>query len=822
MRLVRVRLPILVLAAPLLVSAQPNLSGAAEIHLALTRLNTVGSALMIAAHPDDEQSHTIAALARGRGLRTAYLSITRGDGGQNLIGSEQGDLLGLIRTQELLAARRIDGAEQFFTRAVDFGFTKSAQETLDKWGHEAILSDVVWVIRSFRPDVVILCFSGTPRDGHGQHTASAILGKEAFAAAADPKRFPEQLKYVQPWKARRLVQGSYRGAPAGVKTLSVESGEYNPVLGHSYLEIAGMSRSMHRSQGFGAPERRGASTSFFIPLESEPAEKDLFEGIDVTWNRVPGAAEAGRALAEAARTFDASDPGKTVPLLLAARRHLAALRGFWPERKLVELDETIALCAGLWLDASADRFAATPGSAISVRATALNRSRIPMRLVSVSLDGPSPLDLDLPYNQPVTRDLPRKIAEDAPYSQPYWLAEPRRGDAYTVADQRLIGVPENPPALTAHFRIRVDGTEIELDRPVEHRYVDRVLGERTRPFIVTPPVALRFTGPVVLFPDAGVRRVETIVQAQLAGASGEVRLRLPQGWTANPPSRSFHLAAAGEEETLAFDVTPPAGQARGRAVAEANLGGRIVSSGMEVISYPHIPQQAVFPPSAADLVRSDIRTLARRVGYIMGAGDDVPGALRQLGCDVQSLTAADLATQDLSRYDAIVAGVRAYNVRPDLRANHERLLEYVRNGGVYIVQYNVVDYGGGSEALRRIGPYPLVVGRDRVTVEDAPVALPDPASPLLRAPNRITSADFDGWVQERGLYFASDWDKRYRTLLESHDPGEPPHLGGTLWAREGKGVYIFSSYSWFRQLPAGVPGALRLFANFLSAAKVNP
>jgi LmbE family N-acetylglucosaminyl deacetylase len=821
MRSLRFRAPALLLFAAAAASGQPNLSGAAEVRLALGRLNVLGSALMIGAHPDDEHTPTLAWLARGRFIRAAYVSVTRGEGGQNLLGPEQGDMLGLIRTEELLAARRIDGAEQFFTRAIDFGFTKSPQETFDKWGREAILADLVWIIRKFRPDVVIFCSSGTPRDGHGQHQASALLGREAFSAAADRSRFPEQLKWVELWQAKRAVWNVYGQAPGTPGQIAIETGDFNPVLGYSYTEIAGLSRSMHASQGMGSPRRRGSASASLVPVAGEPASKDLFDGIDTTWNRVPGGAEVGRILAEASRSLDPAQPEKVVPLLLEARKRMAALKDPWAERKRAELDEAVALCAGLWLDASTDRPEFVPGSTMTVRTTALNRSSLPIRLTGISLDGDFAMDAELPFNQPSTRELTWKVPEDAKYSQPYWLVEARHGDAYSVPDQRLVGAPENPPVLRARFHLRVASEELELTRPVVNRYVDRLRGEFTRPVTIVPPVALEFVEPVVVFPDQRPKRVEVAIKSNVSGASGEVRLEAPDGWRVEPASRKYQFGD-GEQMTLAFEITPPAAAARGRILAHAWLGERRIDSGMQVVAYPHIHPQTVFPPSAVEAVRADIRILAKRIGYVMGAGDEVPQALGQLGCEVALLTADDLATTDLARFDAIVTGVRAYNVRADLRANQHRLLDYVEKGGTLVVEYNVLDFGGSSQTLEKIGPYPIRVGRDRVTVEEAPVSFPDPASPLLQKPNRITAADFEGWVQERGLYFASEWDPRYRTLLETHDPGETPKPGGTLYVPYGKGTYVFTAYAWFRQLPAGVPGAFRVFANLLSAGKTAP
>ncbi len=792
--------------------AQPALEGAAETRLALERLKVLGSVLMIGAHPDDEHTNTLAYLARGRLVRAAYLSLTRGEGGQNLIGPEQGELLGLIRTEELLAARRIDGAEQFFTRAIDFGFSKSAEETLSKWGHDAILSDVVWVIRRYRPDVIVLCFSGTPRDGHGQHQAAGILGREAFAAAADRTRFAEQLTWVEPWQAKRAVWNVYGGGGDVAGRVAIDTGEYSPVLGHSYAEIAGMSRSMHRSQAMGSGERRGPAVTYLVPVAGAPASKDLFDGIDTTWSRVPGGAAAGQLLDRAAASFDALHPEKTIPLLAQARERIANLTDFWASRKLRELDEAIGLCAGLWLDAAAEKWAYLPGSAASISLTAINRSPADVRLTGIGLGGDiQRMDAALAYNQPFTDK--REWTAPRELSQPYWLRQPRHGDDYTIPDQRLVGDPEDPPLAVARFRLSVDGTEIELRRPVMNRYVDRSRGELMRAIEVVPPIAVRFAEPVLVAPDARPREVEAVAVANAPKQDTNFNVTAPAGWGVTPSSGLVRLENAGEESPLAFRLTPPAAPGIGRVALKGYAG-------MRVISYPHIRPQVVFPPAEAEVVRADIQVLAKNIGYVMGAGDEEPEMLRQIGCAVTLLSPEDLATRDLAAFDAIVTGVRAYNTRPDLRANQHRLLDYVEHGGTLVVQYNTLEYGASAASLENLlGPYPIRIGRDRVSVEDAPVAFTNPSSPLLRTPNRITEADFAGWVQERGLYFASSWDPRYQTLFESHDPGEPPHAGGTLYTRFGRGAYVFTAYSWFRELPAGVPGAFRIFANLLSAGK---
>jgi LmbE family N-acetylglucosaminyl deacetylase len=813
--------------------AQADLSGADQIKLALDKLNVLGSVLMIAAHPDDENTAVLAYYARGHKVETGYLSATRGEGGQNLIGSEQGDLLGLIRTQELLAARRIDGAQQFFTRAIDFGFSKTPEETLQKWGHDAILSDMVWVIRQYQPDVIILRFSGTPKDGHGQHQASAILGKEAFTAAADARRFPEQLKWVKPWQATRLVWNTFAFTPEQQKEaaampgrLEIDTGRFDPVLGKSYAEIAGISRSEHKTQGMGAPQRRGAAPDYFVTIAGDRAVNDIFDDINTSWERVPDGASIGRQLSEAASHYEIDHPENTVPKLLAVRpaiAKLAATGNIWGVRKLRELDEATALCSGLWVDAQASQAVQIPGGRWKIKLTAIGRSQAAIGPVSAQVAGlgapvGDTIANSVAYNQVESKDIEVAVPAGAPYSQPFWLAHKHSGDTYVIEDQRLIGRPDPIPVLEATFKATVKGTEITLVRPVHYRYVDHVEGEKTQPIVVAPAVAVNVIEPALVFPNGSAKQIRVLVRAEAGKAGGSVRIEASGGWKITPQSSAFLLASAGAEQQLAFSVTPPPGAKPAHFRAIATVGGKDIESEVQVIAFSHIPPQTVFPRSEGKLAPAPLTVLAERVGYIVGAGDQVPDTIRQMGCDVTLLSDQDLAGGDLSSYDAIVTGVRAYNVRDSLLANQQRLLEYVKQGGTMIVQYNVAD--GRSSGVEDIGPYPLTLSRDRVTVEDAPVTLVDAHSALLNQPNKITDADFQGWVQERGLYFASKWDPRYQPVIECHDPGEKPMPGGMLVARYGKGVYIFTGYSWFRELPAGVPGAYRIFANLLSAGKV--
>ena len=792
---------------------------AAEIRLALKKLNILGSVLYVAAHPDDENSALLAYLAKGRLVQTAYLSVTRGEGGQNLLGTEQGDLMGVLRTQELLAARRIDGAEQFFTRAIDFGYSKTSEETLRIWGEEKILSDVVWVVRKFRPDVIITRFSPTI-GGHGNHTASAILAREAFDAAGDSTRFPDQLKYVRPWKATRLLFNQARffaDAPFDtLNSVSVDVGAYSPLLGTSFTEIAGESRSMHKSQGFGASPTRGSNVNYFQHTAGRKATTDLFDGIDVTWSRVPGAEDLQKMTTEALSLYDPENPSALIPHLLQIYRRLGELReNFWVPKKRQELADLIRACGGLWFDAIDSTYSVVPGGRMSVFVSALNRSSYPFILDSVALsfEGAGRLaDVHLEQNTPVRGRFVCDVPFDHPLTQPYWLVEQGGVGAYSVSDQELVGTPENSPPFTARFYVNTGNGQLVYECPVEYRWTDPVEGERYRPIEITPPVSLNLSERVFVFPDAGGKKVGVTLVAGGADEQGILRIVLPKGWTARPQSIQFRLAKKGDERSEIFEVAPASGAASGEFRIEADIQGTTQSRGSRSIRYSHIPTQTVFPPASGKLLRIELQIVGQRIGYIMGAGDEVPAALHQMGFNVHQLTDEELASGNLSGYDAIVAGIRAYNTREILPEVQNRIMEYVRNGGTYVVQYVTLQRG----VTDNLGPYPFSVSHDRVTMEEAPVSFMNPASPVLNFPNKIKEADFQGWVQERGLYFAERWDARYETPLACSDPGESSLKGGLLVAKYGKGYFVYDAYAFFRQLPGGVEGAYRLFANLVS------
>jgi LmbE family N-acetylglucosaminyl deacetylase len=810
-----------VAAAPVLPSPAggiPYASG--ELMLALEKLRTLGSVLYISAHPDDENTGFLATMSKERHFRTGYLSITRGEGGQNLLGPEQGDILGIIRTQELLGARRIDGAEQFFTRAIDFGYSKSADETLKLWGKEEVLSDVVRIIRTFRPDVIVTRFTPT-RGGHGHHTASAVLAYEAFRAAADPTRFPEQLDRLGPWKAKRIVWNVFRFARTGADppppgAVSEDLGAYSPLLGMSIGELAGQSRSMHKSQGFGAPENRGTLENWFEHVDGDTARATLFDGIETSWRRVPGGEAIDVLVRDAIGQLDVRDPSGLLPSLLGIRAAISALAPSpWVELKQKEVDEIILASAGLWVDALAAAPEAIPGSTVPLSVTLLNRSSAACELSGIAVPNAvrdATLRRKLERNVPAEVRLSMAIPENQPLSRPYWLeAAPERG-RYSVSDSRLLGMPETPPPFYARVQLEFGEQQLTIDVPVRYRWVDPTRGEQYRMLSVVPPVSLSFPAPVIVTPNGQPRSLAIAVRNLTPVATGTVALQLPPGWSSTPASIPFAFDSALAEKSLRFELRPGRRAERGTAAVTAIVGGIRTSFDVVRVEYPHIPVQVLVRPARAEVVPLDIRSRAMSVGYIVGAGDEIPAALGQLGYKVTLLSDEDLEAGDLRRFEVIVAGVRAYNTRERLRRSNGRLLEYVQGGGRYVVQYNTRQQ---SDAVQ-FGPYPFKITSDRVSVEDAPVTLTSPKHVLLSKPNAITAADFDGWVQERGLYFAGDWDAAYETPLECHDPGEEPRKGGLIFARHGKGYFVYTGFSFFRQLPSGVPGAYRLFVNLLS------
>ncbi|WP_181305893.1 PIG-L family deacetylase [Rufibacter sp. XAAS-G3-1] len=804
----------------------PKKPNAADIRLALEKLNVLGSVLYFAAHPDDENTRLIAYLANERKMRTGYLSLTRGDGGQNLIGPEIREELGIIRTQELLQARRIDGGEQFFSRANDFGFSKHPAETFTIWNKEQVLADAVWIIRKFRPDVIITRFSPQPSGTHGHHTASAMIALEAFDAAADPKRFPEQLKAVEPWQAKRLLwntssffYGQGQQFDASDKIM-LDAGGYNPLLGRSYNEISAQSRSMHKSQGFGSSGTRGEAVEYFEFLKGAPAKKDVLEGVNTTWSRVPGSKDVDKLLQEALKNYNSANPAASVPTLLKANSALAKLpASYWKNLKEQELQEVIKNCLGLYLEATSVReYSVSPGEPVAVSLEATNRSAVPVTLTKVEylfVHQDTTLQQKLELNQPLFIRTSRTIPLATPYSQPYWLRVPGSTGMFRVDDPALIGLPENPAAAQLRVHLTVQGQPISYTLPVVYKRTDPVEGEQYRPFEIAPPVFVNITEKVYVFADAQPKPVTVRVRAGKDQMEGTVALRLPEGWRSEPATGTFKLTQKGEEQSFTFMVHPGTAQTESAISAVVTTRGRTYSQSFSAITYPHIPTQTLFPEAVAKAVKLDLERKGQHIGYLMGAGDEIPASLQQIGYAVDQLHVEALSAETLQKYDAVVVGVRAYNTLDRLKFQQPQLLQYVQNGGTLVVQYNV----SNGLVTPNVGPYPIKLSNDRVTVEDAAVRFLKPNHPVLNTPNKITQQDFRGWVQERGLYFPGQWAPEYEAILSSNDPGETPKDSGLLVAKYGKGYYVYTGYSFFRELPAGVPGAYRLFVNLLSLGK---
>ncbi|THH34905.1 PIG-L family deacetylase [Neolewinella litorea] len=821
------------LALSSLFAQSPPRPSSGELHAAIQKLGVVGSALYVAAHPDDENTRMIAYLANVDKVETAYLSLTRGDGGQNLIAPDISELLGLTRTQELLAARRIDGGKQFFTRANDFGYSKHPDETFTIWDKQQVLADAVWVIRQWRPDVVILRFDPrAPGSTHGHHTASALIGREAFDLAGDPTAFPEQLEFVEPWQPRRLYWNAYSWGDSklpdyvdSTDVITVDIGTYLPKRGESVSEIAARSRSQHKSQGFGSAGSRDNQQEKLELLKGEATgtEHDPFAGIDTGWSRVRG----GRAVAEQIESieadFDFDHPAASVPALLALRSTIAQLEdGYWKTTKLAELDEIIVGSLGLYLSPTTEKAYAAVGDSVTVAVEATNRSDIPVTLRGLRLaDRDTTPAAKLAKAEPFITDL-TYIVPAGVSSSPYWLQEDWKLGMYTVTDQRQRGKAESDDALEVTFDLAIGNEVISIKRPVRHHFTDPVDGEQFQPFELLPPVFVEVGESSYLFTSAEPAPVTVKVTAAAAELKGELQLQVPQGWSVEPATQSVQLDRRGQERFYTFQLTPPAGQSQGRISPRLQLvdqPGEAYSRRLVTIDHPHIPTQRATLDGGAAVARVELATAGRTVGYLPGAGDAIPEALNAIGLDVSIIDDAEASVGDLSRYDAIVVGVRAYNTLDRMPVYQPRLLNYVKQGGTLIVQYNTNRRLKIDE--KDLGPYPLQLSRDRVTVENAPVRILAPDHPALNFPNKITAADFDGWVQERGLYFPDEWAPEYTPLLSSHDPDEPEREGGLLVAQYGSGHFVYTGYSFFRELPAGVPGAYRLFANLVALGQTK-
>ncbi|MAB49001.1 MAG: LmbE family protein [Flavobacteriaceae bacterium] len=810
---------------------QPKKLNSSEIYEAVQKLNVLGSVLYVAAHPDDENTRLISYMSNEVKARTAYLSLTRGDGGQNLIGPEIRELLGVIRTQELLAARRIDGGEQRFTRANDFGYSKHPEETLAIWNKDLVLADVVWAIRNFKPDVIINRFDHrTPGSTHGHHTSSAMLSMEAFDLANDASQYPSQLQYTETWQPKRIFfntswwfYGSQEKFEEADKSnmLNFDIGVYYPSKGLSNNEVAALASSQHLCQGFGRLSQRGTQQEYIEFLKGEPlnGSNSVFAGIDTSWNRIEGGLAIGNILNSVEENFNFKNPVTHLPQLLEAYRLLQNVKDdHWKAIKSKELLTIIEACAGLYLEASSNSPHAAPNSTVSLDIEALNRSSASIKLMSYklsTLQNPISKQIGMAENQKLNFNEGITIPKNSHYTTPYWLNKKSTLGMYHVDNEEWIGKPETPRAVFVDFNLNIEGTPITITKPVIYRYSKPDKGELYRPFEIIPEVSASISDKVFIFENDQQKEIEVTVKAGRDAIEGYVQMAYPNDWNVYPQKQKIEIVNKGDIQKVVFTVIPPKNQSEGLITPMVNINGKYYTDELIEIDYSHIPYQTVLMPSVSKVVRLDIDKRGNNIGYIEGAGDVVPESLRQIGYNVTIVKPEQISAENLVNFDAVVVGIRAYNILDELKFKQKFLLEYVKEGGNLIVQYNT------NRRLKtdNIAPYDLQLSKDRVTDENAEVKILEPNHPILNFPNKITNQDFEGWVQERGLYFPNQWSDEFTPLLSMNDKGESSKEGSLLVAKYGKGNYIYTGLSFFREFPAGVSGAYRLFANLLSAGK---
>ena len=800
---------------------KPRRYSSSDIQMMLQKLKVLGNVLYVAAHPDDENTRLITYMANEKKVNTAYFSFTRGDGGQNLIGPEIREELGVIRTQELLAARKIDQGKQFFSRAVDFGYSKHPDETFNIWNREEVLGDLVWIIRRFRPDVIITRFNQVPGTTHGHHTASAILATEAFELAGDSTKFQEQLMYVEPWQPRALYWNAYFWRRSEYQKnieelISYDIGKFNSLMGLSYSEIAALSRSCHMSQGFGDTGTRGVRKDYLQFEKGEKAERDIFENIDLSWSRVENGEKIEDLIIKITEKFDAVVPLDILGDLLAVRKMIVELDDdFWKSRKTEEIDKIIYAITGLFLEVKADDYTATPGENIGLEIEAINRSNAQVKLKKVVFRDAgvgSTYNTELSNNVKETYKSSVTIPKNMSYSQPYWLADKHEKGMFKVTDQNMIGYAQNNPAVVAEFQMEINGMDITFERPVIFKRNDPVKGEVYRPFVIAPPVFVNISGGLVVFTNHTSQKINVEVIAGKDEVNGKLIIDVPNTWKVIPSSYDISLEQKGESESFIFEIEPPERQETAIVKASIAIDGQVYDFSLKEIEYDHIPAQLLFNKAEVKFVKVDLNRGNEKIGYVMGAGDNIPENLQQIGYDVTIINDFDFAANFLDKFDVIIMGIRALNTEDRLKFDMPALLEYVRRGGNLIVQYNT----SHRLVTDKFSPFHIELSRKRVAVEEAEIRILNPDHKVLNYPNKIDTADFQGWIQERGLYFPDSWTDEYETVISSNDPGEEPLDGGLLIAEYGKGHFIYSSYSWFRELPAGIPGAYRLFVNMIS------
>jgi LmbE family N-acetylglucosaminyl deacetylase len=823
----------LLLSLSNVVAQSPKKESSAEIYHSIQKLNFLGKALYVAAHPDDENTRLISYLSNEVKAKTAYLSLTRGDGGQNLIGPELRELLGVLRTQELLAARRVDGGQQFFSRANDFGYSKHPVETLKIWNKEEVLGDVVQIIRTFKPDVIINRFDHrSPGSTHGHHTSSAMLSFEAFDMVNDPKAYPEQLKLTEIWQPKRMFfntswwfYGSKEKFEKADKSamMNMDVGVFYPTLGVSNNEIASWASSQHLCQGFGRLTSRGSENEYIEFLKGDfPKDKtNIFDGINTTWSRVDGGSAIGKILNQVEADFDFTDPSKHLAQLIEAHKLISLLSDVhWKTIKLQEIEAIMLSVTGLHLEAFAKVANTNPSNTVKVHIEALNRSNANITLRSVGISSAKTTlnpETSLENNQKQTFEFDLNVPENTDFTSPYWLNEKGTLGMYKVSDKHLIGKPETPRAFYANFILKFNSYSINFTKPVVYKYARNDKGEIYQPFEVLPEATARFDDKVIIFADGQPKRVAITVKAHKDNIKGEVEFCYSSGWSVDQETKPFEIAKKGDEQIIAFTLTPPSNEDESYISPIINIDGKLITQELVTIAYDHVPTQSILLPSETKVVRLNIQRLGENIGYIMGAGDDVPTSLKQIGYNVVIVDPNTIQAGSLDKFDAVVVGIRGYNVVKELQFKQRFILDYVKEGGNLIVQYNTS--GRWDKQFTNISPFELKLSRDRVTDENSEVKILAKNHSLMNFPNTIAESDFEGWVQERGLYFPNEWADDFTPILSMQDQDESAKKGSLLVAPYGKGNYIYTGLSFFRELPAGVSGAYKLFANMLSIGK---
>ena len=819
---------ILLFTLQLIKAQQPQKLNSVEIYNQIQKLNFLGSVLYIAAHPDDENTRLISYLSNETKARTAYLSLTRGDGGQNLIGPQLRELLGVIRTQELIEARKIDGGEQLFTRANDFGFSKNPEETLQIWDKEKVLSDIIWAIRVFQPDIIINRFdhrtSGTT---HGHHTASAQLSFESFDQTNNPNLFPEQLKFVKPWQVKRqffnpswYFYGSKEKFATADKSkfIPIQTGVFYQSIGKSNQEIAALSRSCHQSQGFGTTGSRGEDIEYLELINGDsPSDKlSIFEGIDTSWNRVKDGKLIGDLITKISAEFNFINPEASIPDLVKAYSMIQSLEETnWKKVKSEEIKNCIAACTGLFLEAVSQNQEATPSSLVNLKLEIINRSSIPMQLKSNTVfpnKNTQIQNLDLENNILHHINIDFQLPTTIECTEPYWLKEKASIGIYTVTNQENIGIPDVIRPAKVVFNIAINGVEIPFERIVVYKYNDDVKGETYSYLDIIPDATTAIINKVTLFKSNASESIAVKIKAGKDNIKGDLKLELPEKWLVSPKSIPFSLAKKDAEQIVYFNVTPPNQIEEVIAKSVAIIDNKTYDKEQISINYPHITKQQVLKPAESKLVRMDLKITNEKIGYIMGAGDEVPNSLKQMGYSVTLIKPEEITPEKLTAFDVIITGIRAYNLLQSLANKQEILFDFVKMGKTMLVQYNTTD----EIVTPKIAPFPLKISTNRVTEENATVRFLAPEHPILHFPNKITTKDFENWKQEQGLYYPNEFDPAFTPIISSNDTGETPKNGALLVAAYGKGYYIYTGLSFFRELPEGVSGAYRLIANIIS------